>query len=282
MKNRFVKSLGNFGKLVLKWTFYFLLIIVIALTIKVFFVEIYRVPSSSMEPTLISGDFIMVSKMSYGARLLKFRKFFKEGKIEYIRIWGWNHIKRGDVFVFNWPNYRSLTGSSPNMYGDYIVKRCYGLPGDSVVIENKGMKNEEIRSNKLAEVKSTLFPYDSILNWTLDRYGPLLVPGKGITLELTPVAAKHYKDVILYEGYKTKIRNDSVFLSGIYTKTLTFKNNYYFMKGDNFYGSQDSRYWGFVPEDNVVGKVTLITFSFEEYGSWLKRIRWRRIIKPIK
>lgn len=285
----------------LKWALYFVLIIMLALTIRVFFFELYKIPSSSMEPTLVPGDFIVVSKMSYGARLLKFKKFFKESKIEYIRTWGWGRIKKGDVFVFNWPSYYTLNDSFPNMYGSCIVKRCFGMPGDTVIIKNEkinneginneginnermkneGMKNEGIKNYNIAEGKPDLFPHDSTLNWTLDHYGPLLVPGKGITMELTPIAAKHYKDVLLYEGYGTRTCNDSVFLNGNYTKTITFKNNYYFMKGDNFYGSQDSRFWGFVPEDNIIGKAKLVVGSLNQGYSGLKKIVWRRFLKFI-
>lgn len=268
----------------LKWALYFVLIIMLALTIRVFFFELYKIPSSSMEPTLIPGDFIVVSKMSYGARILKLKKLFKEGKIEYIRTWGWGRIKKGDVFVFNWPSYYTLNDSFPNMYGSCIVKRCFGMPGDTVIIKNEGsennekIKNEGIKNYNVAEGKPDLFPHDSTLNWTLDHYGPLLVPGKGITMDLTPVAAKHYKDVILYEGYKSEIRNDSILLNGKYAKSITFKNNYYFMKGDNFFGSQDSRFWGFVPEENIIGKAKLIIFSYDPY-EYIKLKRFFKIIR---
>ncbi|NJO68334.1 MAG: signal peptidase I [Bacteroidetes bacterium] len=261
----------------LKGLSYFVFIALLALAIRIFLIEFYKIPSSSMEPTLVPGDFIIVSKMSYGARILKIKKFLKKNRIEYIRTWGWGSIKKGDVFVFNWPSYYTLNDSFPNIYGDYIIKRCYGLPGDTVTIKNEGMKNYYI-----AEGRSDLFPHDSTLKWTLDCYGPLLVPGKGIRLELTPITAKHYKDVLLYEGYKTEIRGDSVFINGQYASTFIFKNNYYFMKGDNFYGSLDSRYWGFVPEGNIVGKAKLIAFSLNPSIPGIKKIVWKRFVNLIK
>ena len=234
----------------------------------------YKIPSSSMEPTLIPGDYILVNKMYYGARLLKFRKFYKENKIEYLRTRGWSRIRCGDVFVFNWPNYGSLWSKSPNMFGDFIVKRCFGVPGDTIKIINKDAeRNAYIGS----ENKSDIFPHDTTLNWKVDSFGPLFVPGIGKTISLTHKNATIYKEVLMYEGFQEMERNDSVFLNGQYTSTFTFKHNYYFMKGDNFYGSQDSRYWGFVPEENIVGKVIRVLFSNGEDG-WM----WDRVMKGIK
>lgn len=282
MGYRLITILKNSFRQALKGSLYFVLIIMLALTIRVFFIEFYKIPSSSMEPTLIPGDFIMVSKMSYGARILKIRKFFKEGKIEYIRTWGCSHIKKGDVFVFNWPCYYTLNDSFPNMYGGCIVKRCFGMPGDTVLIKNEGNKELRMENVDLMGTNTDLFPHDSTLKWKVDNYGPLFVPGKGKKMLLTPSNAQHYKDVLLYEGFKIDIRNDSVFLNGAYTRNITFSHNYYFMKGDNFYGSQDSRFWGFVPEENIVGKAKIILFSLDSTEPLIRSFRWNHFFTRIK
>ncbi len=91
-----------------------------------------------MEPTLFPGDFIIVNKMIHGGRLWKIRKLFKDGKIESLRVKGFKNIKKGEVLVFNWPNYGSLSNPFPNIYGDYVVKRCLGCPGDTILIKEKG------------------------------------------------------------------------------------------------------------------------------------------------
>jgi signal peptidase I len=212
--------------------------------------------------------------MNYGTRLLKIRKYFHENKIEYIRLKGWGNIKRGDVVVFNFPNLQSLSDSSPNVYGDCIVKRCYGTPGDTVIIKNNESNNEKIVK---PEKQENLFPHDTALHWTIINYGSLFVPGKGYTMKMTVPNADHYKDVLMYEGYKTEILRDSVFLNNVYTSNYTFKYNYYFMKGDNFFDSMDSRYWGFVPENHIIGKAVIILFSKGEVG-----FNWKRVLKRIR
>jgi signal peptidase I, bacterial type len=257
----------------LHWTGGIFVSILFALFIKIFLIEIYKVPSQSMMPTLIPGDFIIVSKINYGARLLKIRKLIKRKEIDYLRAVGFQKIKKNDLVVFNWPGYYSLYTSIPNMYGECIVKRCYGIPGDTVIIKDNEInaENETDHSKKI-----DLFPHDSTIHWTINNFGPLFVPGKGITINLSPQNAIIYRDVIKYEGSNITIRNDSVFLNNRYAINFTFKHNYYFMKGDNFYGSQDSRYWGFVPEDNIIGKVELILFSNGNDG-W----QWNRLFKSI-
>jgi signal peptidase I len=258
-------------KMILKKVFwYFILPVLCATVLRVFFFELYKIPSSSMEPSLIPGDFIIVNKMSYGARLIKFGKLHREKKLGYTRAPGWGKIKKGDVFVFNWPQYFTLNDSIPNMYGDFIVKRCYGLPGDTIRIKNDRIIDTSEKQN--------LFPHDTALHWTVDNYGPLWVPGRNLSLTLNPVNALHYIDVIRYEGYKVAIKGDSVFLNGHYANRITFKHNYYFMKGDNFYNSSDSRFWGFVPEENIIGKVACILYSYGSKKDYKTGIRWNRIL----
>ena len=185
---------------VLKIILQLMMIIVFVIIVRVFFLQLYFIPSSSMEPTLKSGDFIIVSKMSYGPRILQLQKLYKEGKTEYKRTRGWSHVEKGDVFVFNWPNYPSLSDSNPNFYGDLIVKRCFTVCGDTVVINERMFDNERNEENEENEEmkrigeegyeyleKPLLFPYDNTLNWTIDHYGPLWVPGKGETMKLTTV-----------------------------------------------------------------------------------------------
>lgn len=260
-------------KMVKKVFWYFVFPVVCAIVLRVFFFEMYKIPSSSMEPTLVPGDYILVNKMNYGARLIKFGKLHREKKLEYVRAPGWGKIKRGDVLVFNWPNYGVLYNKKGDVFGDFIVKRCYGMPGDTVVIKDEELRNEKIPENIK---KEDLFPHDTLLQWTVSSYGPLFVPGKNKSILLTPQNARHYKDVLKYEGFNTVIRNDSVFLNGKFYENYTFTHNFYFMKGDNFYGSIDSRYWGFVPEDNIIGKAGIILFSSEKDG-----FKWIRLLKII-
>ena len=125
---------------------------------------------------------------------------------------------------------------------------------------------------------SQLFPYyDTAHKWSVDNYGPLMIPGKGSTIELTPDNLVRYQRCIeVYEGNKFENNGGKILINGQETKNYTFKMNYYFMMGDNRHNSLDSRYWGFVPEDHVVGKASLIWFS------WEGGPRWNRLFSGIK
>jgi signal peptidase I len=123
----------------------------------------------------------------------------------------------------------------------------------------------------------TVFPYDSRFNWSLDDYGPLWIPKKGETIQLTPANVQLYKRVIfVYENNNWEERDGKIFINGQPATSYTFKMNYYWMMGDNRHRSQDSRYWGFVPEDHIVGSAWLIWMSYD------KGIRWNRLFKTIK
>jgi signal peptidase I len=122
-----------------------------------------------------------------------------------------------------------------------------------------------------------VFPYDNIHKWTRDNYGPIWIPKKGAILQLTAENYPLYERAIrVYEHNNFEMKNGKFYLDGKETNSYTFKMNYYWMMGDNRQGSQDSRYWGFVPEDRVVGKAWLIWFS------WDQGPRWSRLFKIVK
>jgi len=270
-----------------------LLPLIIAVILRIFFLEIYKIPSSSMEPTLLQGDIILVSKMSYGARVLKLGKFLNLKRREYFRLPGWNRIRKGDVFVFNWPKYSSVSDSTSDIYGSAVVKRCYGMPGDCVVIKNEELriKNDQLRINNGGfmsvdpgndDYGDVLFPHDSSLRWTVENYGPLYVPGKGKSLYLSEKNKLWYKDVLLFENCKENITETPGKNIRNNLSQHIFNENYYFMTGDNFYNSQDSRYWGFVPEGNIIGKAVLVLFSSDPQKSGFSKVRWNRFLHKIK
>lgn len=122
-----------------------------------------------------------------------------------------------------------------------------------------------------------LFPFDATNGWTVDNYGPLWIPKKGESIQLTPNNITKYKRcIVTYEGNQFEERNGQYFINDQPATSYTFKMDYYFMMGDNRHNSLDSRFWGFVPEDHVVGKASLIWFSYD------KGPRWNRLFKSIK
>ncbi len=120
-------------------------------------------------------------------------------------------------------------------------------------------------------------------NWQLDDYGPLPVPKKGQTIRLTPGnAAIYYKIVSQYEHNQgVTWQNGMIYQHGQPLTSYTIKQNYYFMMGDNRHNSEDSRFWGFVPEDHVVGKAVFVWLSLDPYADWLHRVRWSQLFHTV-
>ncbi len=130
-----------------------------------------------------------------------------------------------------------------------------------------------------------LFPEGEDHGWDLDNFGPIYIPEMGKTVELNMESLPFYKDVIVdYEGNTLKTKNNEIFINGKLSTSYTFKMNYYWMMGDNRHNSADSRYWGFVPENHIVGKPIFNWLSTDPYESWLnpfKKIRWNRMFTVI-
>lgn len=122
-----------------------------------------------------------------------------------------------------------------------------------------------------------VFPYDGIHKWTRDNFGKVWIPKKGVTMQLKPENYAIYERAIrVYEGNEFHMQNGKFYLNGQETTSYTWKMDYYWMMGDNRQGSQDSRFWGFVPEDRIVGKAWLIWFSYEGGP------RWSRLFNIVK
>ena len=128
----------------------------------------------------------------------------------------------------------------------------------------------------------SIFPFSSDFMWNEDNFGPLYVPKKGVTVQLNLKNLPFYSRIIeTYEGNKLNIVDGKILINGVEASTYTFKMNYYFMMGDNRHNSADSRYWGFVPEDHVVGKAVFIWLSLDKDKSFLSKIRWSRMFSVI-
>ena len=278
-----LKKLGN---VMVKTTIALVLLVSILLLVRTHFYDIYLVPSESMLPTLVPNDYIFVNKINPNGR-----------------------IQRNDIVVFKFPKNPKLT----------FVKRCCGMPGDTVEIRNDFLfvndklhidsnlyyssrlsyklnpgnlfdsagiiyhkiiphrqeKNVWIINADLSQQKKIsqipVFDEYRITNWPArpfhgmypgkvsiprnrDNWGPVKVPIKGLRIQADSIMCMWYAPVIKkFEGHNISVVNDSLFVDGMYEKFYSIKKNYYFMLGDNRHFSRDSRYWGFVPEDYLIG-----------------------------
>ena len=127
------------------------------------------------------------------------------------------------------------------------------------------------------------FPGDSNYKWTLDIFGPLYIPAKGATIHLTTQNLPLYERIIgYYEKNKLEVREDKIYINGAETDKYTFNMDYYWMMGDNRHSSLDSRFWGFVPEDHIIGRPRFVWLSIDSNKTFLKKIRWKRMLMIIR
>ena len=299
--------------------------VIVVTFINIFFFQAFKIPSSSMERTLYTGDHLFVSKLTYGPKIpqtpltVPFTHnviFGKESystliQNDYRRLKGFRNVRRGDIVVFGFPNGDTVLRKAPaedyyslcRFYGkqkvistlgpviarpadkvDHYVKRCVAIPGDTLEIRDglvwiDGVKQEtypgmQISRNieKVQNDYREIFPFSPDYTWTRDEFGPLWIPEKGATVELTRENLPLYERIIrVYEHSSV----EEALAAGSYT----FKQDYYFMMGDNRHNSLDSRYWGFVPEDHIVGRPVVIWLSTDEGKRFPKNIRWGRFLK---
>lgn len=383
--------------------------------INLFIFQNYQIPSSSLEKSLLVGDYLFVSKVSYGPRvpntplsfplvqntlpILNCKSYLDWPSWDYKRVAGLGQIQRNDIVVFNFPAGDTVATLQQNpdyytlvqMYGreavrmnkqsfgeiiyrpvdkrENYVKRCVGLPGDSLSIRNNQVyingkaaqnpKNMQLnyfvetetpltetmfrnwgvsrddympygqpctvtdpetlsflgfqpnangaynlvyrfpmteamvaQVKKLPSVKKVIvepeiiggtmyYPVDYDNGWTRDNYGPIWIPKRGATIELTPENLALYRRCIKnYEHNELEEKDGVVYINGEKATTYTFQYDYYWMMGDNRHNSADSRSWGFVPEDHIVGKPIMIWLSLDKDRSLFDGgIRWNRLFR---
>ena len=340
-----------------EWLDAFVFAVVAATIIRGLLFSAYAIPSGSMEGTELTGDYLFVSKFSYGARMpitlfsIPFTEPMMYGvktywggvQLPYLRLPGTTEVKKGDIVVFNKP---SETGT-PIDQRTTLIKRCQATAGDTLTIVNaqvyingKAAANAPkaqtsytvitdgkdlnpqifqdlnitvmnqnaansyemiIPTDNLATIKGysniksvtpviaqagqydpEVFPNDPQFKWNEDNFGPLVLPKKGMTIKLTDSNIKLYSRAIeQYEHNRLGRSGKSITLNGKVVDTYTFQMNYYWMMGDNRHDSLDSRFWGYVPDDHIVGKAMITWFSTDPDKDIFHKIRWSRILRPI-
>lgn len=339
--------------------------VIAASLLRTFLIEAYTIPTSSMEKSLLVGDFLFVSKLAYGPRVpmtpvavplvhhtvpgTKKKSYSEIIQLPYHRMKGIGKVKRNDCVVFNWPSEK--LGRPVDKKENYI-KRCVGISGDIIEIVDGQLFVNQKKHNEPTEMKKQFFyqiktkgsglnlktlykkydvtegsyygrnkneyvltltdttrfilsKYKNVVDikrkidkaekyeyifgnskerpWSSDNYGPISVPQKGDKINLTPQNIKLYEDIISnYENNLLEIRNDIIYINNKEVTEYEFKQNYYWMMGDNRHNSADSRFWGFVPEDHIVGKALFIWMSWDKNAKGIKKVRWKRLFKSVK
>ncbi len=344
-----------------EWIDAILFAVVAATIIRMFFIEAYTIPTSSMEKSLLIGDFLFVSKVNYGPRIpntplsfpfahhtmpvLGTQSYLEWIKLPYYRLPGFQDVKNNDCVVFNYP----MEDFRPVDKRENYIKRCIGIGGDTLTVVNgdvylngklnwkspgmqynynvktdgTGFNQKVLQKFDITEGSQTsnfgdyqltltkenaekiktfpnvqsiavqmqpkgqyadyIFPHDSTIPWNVDNFGPIYVPKKGGTITLDAKNMSIYRRAIqVYENNKVEVVNGKVFINDKEATTYTFKMNYYFMMGDNRHNSADCRFWGFVPEDHIVGKAVFVWLSLDANETNLfKKIRWSRLFSLI-
>ena len=263
----------------------------VAVFLKTFVIEAYTVPSSSMENTLLIGDFILVNKFVYGAQTPRTIPYTGI-ELPRLKLPALMSPRRGDVIVFHFPGRRDEL-RTPGLVN--YVKRCVGEPGDTVRIVDKNVLVNGWEVAPPATVKppaDILFPrgyadpriFPRGFPFNPDNYGPIVVPGAGTTISLTRETAAFWEGILVREGHVVTTDPDGhVLVDGVRTDKYTVGMNYYFVMGDNRDNSYDSRFWGFVPEDHIIGKVMMLYWSWDRFARSIgpfgrfSSIRWDRV-----
>ena len=405
-------------KFVMSWVDALVFALVAVYFINQFFFQNYVIPSSSLEKSLLTGDYLFVSKVSYGPRIpqtpltmpltqhtlpvVECKSYIEWPHWDYRRVKGLGDIQLNDIVVFNFPAGDTLCSApqyqafdyyqmcygigyqlypnrpdpdslAPDMrmkyfnaiyeagrqtirqnqseYGEIItrpadrrenyVKRCVGLPGQTLQIKDRivyldgkankepenvqytyhvklkqaipeemmedlGISMEDLTSlntsgympltNRAVKVLKAhpdivesvtlnteandleIYPLNGNKHWTRDNYGPIWIPKKGESIDLTlDNIAIYERPIKVYEANDLQIRDGKIFSNGQEAKSYTFKMDYYWMQGDNRHNSADSRYWGFVPEDHIVGKPIFIWWSSDPDRRGINGVRWSRL-----
>ena len=285
-KNEKIDLVYKLCRYVVDTLFWGCMVVALFVVMQMFLFSSFKIPSNSMEPGLIAGDYVLVNKLIPGARLFNVFASLRGEQVQIVRLPGLREIRRNDVVVFNYPYPNNLDRIEMHMM-KYYIKRCLGLPGDSLSIVNgyyrvngifepvgniEGQELFSVQSNKMLKDAGLYwsFPKDSLISWNAKNFGPLYLPRKGDVIDMNRENISIYRKLIEWEtGQKLDPRIVS----------YTFQKNYYFVAGDRIEDSQDSRYWGLLPEEFIVGKAT---FIWRSMNPQTRGVRWDRICSRIE
>ena len=249
-----------------------ILIVVYAFT-RICICDRFIVRGESMSPSFEDGEAVYVNKLIFGGRIYKTMDW-NDSQLSSFRLPGFRNIRVGDVVMLNYPY--AQCNDSINFRLNYVyMKRCFGAPGDTVRIKSGYYSHpdtgeaihygynpdilHDTSDSTLTEMGVVVkaFQVNRKKEWTIRDFGPLYVPKKGDRIEIAPVDFKTYRKMIHYEtGVWPQLKDDIITLSGEELKSYEFRTNWYFFGGDNVLNSRDSRYFGLVPEEYIIGVVS--------------------------
>jgi signal peptidase I len=260
-----------------------------------FVIASFMVPTGSMENEVMTGDFLMVNKFIYGGTSPR-NIMFTDVRLPWFRLPAFKQVERGDVIVFEFPGMRDEV--KPEAFTFYL-KRCMALAGDTLQIINRVVylngkaqplpRHAQIDNPRMlppSYVEERIFPPTAPFNE--DNYGPIVIPKKDMVITLTSDNFKMWETFIKREGHLPAIDNNgTISIDGKQTNSYTVQHNYMFGMGDHRDNSLDSRYWGFIPEENIVGTPIFVYWSWDSnipiyniFGK-LASVRFNRIGKLI-
>jgi signal peptidase I len=243
---------------------------VAVLIINSFVLASFEVPTGSMEDTVKIGDRLFVNKFIFGGST-PYTIPFTSIRIPHLRVPGFRQVKHGDVIVFDWPGSRDQVEKPTQTW---YLKRCIGLPGDMIQIDQRvvsvnGKKLQMPAHSKFLRAiaepadyhNSNMFPIGAKFN--ADNYGPIVVPKKGMTLILNAQTFPGWMVFIQREGHTAEMIDDKIVIDGKKTTYYVVGKDYVFAMGDNRDNSLDSRFWGFVPLEDVIGTPMMVYWSWD-------------------
>jgi signal peptidase I len=282
----------TFTETIWSWTKTIVGAVIVVMIINGILIASFIVPTGSMENTVMTGDCLFVNKFVYGPSTPQVIPFLNI-PLPFYKTPPLLKPKQGDVIVFIYPGNKREVKSQEFMY---YLKRCIAVAGDTLQIENNKIlvNNKEYPLPQKGQfIKDGIDPreyreiYPEGFGYNRKNYGPIRIPKKGDEITLTPMNFQNWDIFIEREGNTFKYDGNSFYINGVSTNKYLVKKDYVFGMGDNRDNSSDSRFWGFIPEENVVGSPLFIWWSMplkDEYDQPLplmdkiKNIRWERLL----
>ncbi len=231
----------------------------------------FEVPTGSMENEIMAGDFLFVNKFIYGGTTPRTIPFTNV-RLPWFRVPAFRSVARGDVIVFEFPGQREEIQSPEFMF---YLKRCVAVAGDTIQVVNRilyvngtpapiprNMKFNNMNPRPQGYADPKIFPREAPFNE--DFWGPVVVPKKGDVLDLNASTYLRWATFIGREGHRVRLDDRArVVVDGTPVSKYVVERNYLFGMGDNRDNSLDSRFWGFIPEENIVGTPMIVYWSWD-------------------